>query len=360
MKVIHLPTATSGLSWNLAQGEKSLGLHSQVLCTFSHPFGYPCDVNLKLNEITSRVGRFYKLASTFFSIRDKYDIFHFNFGSSLLNLPALGLYQADLPFYAKQSRLFVTYYGCDARQKYETLKRTSISACSNPLCYDGVCNSGKNDKARRSSIAKMAKRVDHMWALNPDLLYFLPRKKASFLPYPVPEQNHLPGLPDFNKKRLRILHAPTDRAVKGTDHFLAAIDRLEKTHSQYFEVQLVENTLHQKALQLFQNADVIFDQLLVGWYGSFAVEAMNMGKPVIARIAEKDLQFIPKDMADDVAATVIHAEPQSIYRALRQCLEDREFLRHRAQASIEYARKWHAPAYVAGITRTAYESALPI
>jgi len=355
MKVLHLPTYVGGHSWGLAQGEKSLELDSRVLFGSNGWLQYPCDIDLGLERISSPIVKFVKLARTFLEIRNQYDVFHFNFGSSLIHFPSNHLNQLELPFYPSKAKLFATYNGCDIRQKYPTMKRTQIAACHNNNCYNGQCNSGVLDVYRRQGIRKMQQYVQHIWALNPDLLYFLPQDKSSFLPYAISLDGIEPVVPKFDNKKLKIVHAPTNREAKGSDYILSAIALLKKTHSDYFEFVIIEKIPHAQAIKLYHEADLVIDQILIGWYGGFAVEVMAMGKPVIARIAQEDLHFLPPLMAKDVQETVIYADPISIYEVLRHCVEDRQMLQHHAEASINYARKWHHPEYVASLTRQKYE-----
>ena len=105
-------------------------------------------------------------------------------------------------------------------------------------------------------------------------------------------------------------------------------------------------------------ADLVIDQILVGWYGGVAVEAMKMAKPVIARIAAEDLHFIPQQMAEDVQQTIIQVDPDTIYEVLLRCVGDKDFLRHRAAASLEYVHRWHDPLKVATQVKQAYEVAM--
>ena len=80
-----------------------------------------------------------------------------------------------------------------------------------------------------------------------------------------------------------------------------------------------------------------------------------MGKPVVARIAEEDLKFLPAQMAQDVRGAVINADPSVINEVLERCYDDRQFLKQRAEAGTEYVNRWHDPVYVAGITTEKYE-----
>lgn len=350
-KVLHLPTSVGGNSHGLCQAERGVGLDSDLLIMDHHPFyGQSRD-----SDTITKSRAWFNRCSAFLSVRRKYDVFHFNFGQSLLHFPRFDcLSQFDLRFYPTNAKLFVTYNGCDARQKYPTMQRTPIAPCHNSACYGGMCNSGELDRRRRVGIEKMAYYCQHIWALNPDLLHFLPKGKASFLPYTVYEHDQTIALPRLDSK-LRIVHAPTNRVCKGTDFVLGALRRIELEFPGLIEVYLVENMPHKQALDIYRSADLVIDQVLIGWYGAVAAEAMLMGKPVLARISREDLKFVPGQMAEDVDDTVIHADPSNIYEVLCDLVHNRNRLMLCAQASLEYARRWHSPAYVAGITRSYYE-----
>jgi hypothetical protein len=119
---------------------------------------------------------------------------------------------------------------------------------------------------------------------------------------------------------------------------------------------LIENSPHKRALEDYKNADLVIDQVLIGWYGGFAVEGMKMGKPVAAFIREEDLKFIPEEMAKDLKETVININPFNIEIVLEEYLENPQLLYRKSQAALEYVHKWHDPIYVASITKSVYES----
>src|SRR4051812_7214594 len=125
MKVLHLPHSVGGNASGLAEGERALGLTSDVLAATKDWLGYPADISLNLQNTKSAFAKAVQLAQTFFAIRSRYDVFHFNFGSSLIHSPQFHLNQIDLPFYPRGAKLFVTYNGCDARQKFPTMRRTT-------------------------------------------------------------------------------------------------------------------------------------------------------------------------------------------------------------------------------------------
>lgn len=338
------------------EGERALGLDSELLSTTRNWLAYPADIELGLENVSGNLAKFLKLARAFASVRNRYDVFHFNAGTSLLHSIPYRLNHLDIPYYPASAKLFVTYNGCDARQKFPTIARTEISACRDPKCYHGMCHYGAYDSQRRQSIEKISRYVRHIWAVNPDLLHFLPADKSSFLPYSVSWEG-LHFSPPRLGSRLKIVHAPTNREAKGSGFVLAALERLRAKYPDSIEIVLVENVPHRQALEIYKDCDLVVDQVLVGWYGGLSVETMRMGKPVIARIALDDLRFIPAEMACDVRRTIINADPRTIYDVLERCVGDTAFLRERAQLSSEYAAKWHDPKYVAGLTKQKYETA---
>ena len=72
-----------------------------------------------------------------------------------------------------------------------------------------------------------------------------------------------------------ILHAPSSRRRKGTEHVIAAVDGLDA------DLEIVEGLHHDEAFERYRNADIVVDQLNAGWYGLFAIECMALGKPVV-------------------------------------------------------------------------------
>jgi hypothetical protein len=150
------------------------------------------------------------------------------------------------------------------------------------------------------------------------------------------------------------VHAPTDRAAKGTNTILAALEHLKQKYP--LRIVLVENRSHTEALDMYRQADLVIDQLLVGWYGSVAVEAMKMGKPVAVYIREEDLSFIPEPMAKDLREAVIQIDPFSMEAVLEEYLQNPKLLSLKSEAGQAYVHRWHDPVYVASLTKAVYES----
>jgi len=356
MKVLHLPTLVGGMPWGLAQGERRIGLQSEVFSLYNSPLQYPADRVLFKNNQKSLARKILVIPSLIkevYRIRKNYDIFHFNFGSSLIDLRGPGLHLIDLPFY--EGKIVVTYNGCDARLKYPTIHRVPFSACHQEDCYEGICNNSARDEMKRSRIAKFDRYAHAVFAVNPDLMHFLP-KRAEFLPYAISNWDMIRTVPYHGvNKRLRILHSPTNRAAKGSDTIIECLELVKQRYGDLVELLLVENLPNEKARELYAQADLAIDQILIGWYGGFAVEVMKMGIPVVAFIRKEDLQFLPKAMADDCEKAIIQADPASLFRKLQEIIENASILLSYREAALEYVHRWHDPINVAKMTKSIYE-----
>ncbi len=350
MKVLHLPTDVGGFSWGLAAGEKKLGLDSTVLLKQGSWLEYPSDINLEWDK-KGRVAKFASAAATLLKIRKEFDVYHFNFGASLIDPAIYPLF--DLPFYPRNKKIFFTYNGCDARQKLKTMERVGFSACHEAGCYGGMCNDGALDLLRAKKIEKVSRRAAGIFALNPDLLWVLP-EWAVFLPYTIAAWDRIDPTPYKIGKKLTIVHAPTNRGAKGSEYILKALEELKKTYKN-IKVVLVENKVNEEALKIYAEADLVIDQALIGWYGGLAVEVMKMGRPVAAFIRDEDLKFIPEKMAHGLKDAIININPQNIAEVLKEYLDNTRLLERRHEAVLDYVHRWHDPLYVAGITKSFYE-----
>jgi len=132
------------------------------------------------------------------------------------------------------------------------------------------------------------------------------------------------------KGEINIVHAPTNRLIKGTGIILAAIERLRK---EGFKVRtvLVENMPHDAAIEAFKTADIVVDDVLQGPYGLVAIECMALGKPVLARVDEHFTGKY-KDLP------VVNTNPENLYDNLKSLIDDptrRIELGRRGRAYVE-------------------------
>lgn len=249
--------------------------------------------------------------------------------------------------------IFIQYQGSDARQGDYCKEHFTVNYVNRVEAerFNKIA-----DDARRNAICFYAKKSSKIYALNPDLLHVLP-EVAEFLPYSHISLNEwLPRFTQTTDRPLRIAHAPSSRAVKGTDLILQAAQGL-KSAGYEFELVLIEGLSNAEAREAYETIDVLIDQLFAGWYGGLAVEAMALGKPVVAYIREGDLRFIPAQMKVDLP--IIQTEPCEIGEVLKSVLAmPRTDLLEIARKSRAYVEKWHNPIIVAERIRGDMEAAL--
>jgi hypothetical protein len=100
-----------------------------------------------------------------------------------------------------------------------------------------------------------------------------------FAPFQLPQ---MVNATDHRSDKIRIGHAPTKRAIKGTDIIL---DRLNKLKQNYpVEIILIENQPYAKALSLKKSCDVFIDSIGEIGYGINSLESMAMGIPTAVEI----------------------------------------------------------------------------
>ena len=362
MKILHLPTSVGGQAFGLSRGERAIGLDSRVLTLDANSLAYPADYAWQLDGRTYPA-RLFGHAAAFLRYRSGFDAYHFNYGSSLIHSLNRGVMLWDLPFYASGARKVFTFNGCDARQKYPTMVRAgesgSPAACLDAACYGGMCNSGEMDRNRRRAIDKAARHADHFFAVNPDLLDFLPAEMTSFLPYTVAGFSDIPAraVPLAPQGRVRIVHAPTQQVAKGSRYVLAALERLKDEFPGRVELVVVEGRPHEEALRIFATADLFIDQVLIGWYGAAAVEAMKMAIPVVAFVNPAHLARTPARFAADLP--VISAGPFDLVETLRPLLREPERLTELGSRSRAFVERWHDPRRLATISAAVYEGRRP-
>lgn len=353
IRVLHCPTDTGRNAWTLAQAEKELGLETTVLVYHSTWLSYPNDIDMRLRE-RSKVGKLTAIGGLLARAAFDYDIIHFNGGRSLMpsspsRFPWLS--RADLAYFKAIGKgIVVTYQGCDVRQKTASTARFPVNACE--LCTNPC--SPELDRHKDYMVQGFDKHADAIYSLNPDLLWVLP-ERARFMPYATIDLREWQPEPARTAETFTILHAPTNRGVKGTPRILEAVELLKARHPEV-ELLLVENVPHEEVRGMYARADLVIDQLLLGWYGGFAVEAMALGRPVMCYLREEDLHFIPEQMRADLP--LINAKPENIDAVLEDVFIHRDTLPQVGARSREFAERWHDPLEIARGTVETYERIL--
>ncbi len=347
IRVLHCPEDVAGNASGLARAERELGLDSRSVALRPHPFQIAGE-EILFSERDNALSRIVKRWSLVARAAWQFDIVHFNFGQSILRS------RLDLPLLKAAGKIIaVTYQGSDARQADRSRELFDVTPYHDEAVY--ARSHGKDGRKRRR-IAGFDRWANFIFTVNPDLCRVLP-DRARFVPYAsvFPEDWRPPEPRPGNPVPL-VLHAPSNRDLKGTAHVLDAVDRLRR-EGVAFDFRLVEGLPHHEAKALYAEADLLIDQVLLGWYGALSVELMAMAKPVICYLRDEDLRYLPDDMRRTLP--VINARPDTLHEVLRDALgRGTDWLREIGRQSRRFVERWHDPRVVAGMTMAAYESAM--
>jgi len=332
LRVLHAPAEIAGQASVLARALRGLGVEAHSLA-YNPGFPQYQPDEMRPYDADPPLPRYLGYLASLARHLGRWDVYHFHFGRTLI--PPHNL---DLPLYRALGRQVVFHYhGCDVRDRSLMLATQARATCSE---CDPFCN-----PARQKRVLASAERyADRELVSTPDLLASVPR--ASHLPVALDlgDYRFTPGKGPVK----RVVHAPTNRLIKGTRYVEAAFETLRpRFPGVRFEV--VEGRPWRELIAILSEADVVVDQLFMGWYGMVAVEAMALGKPVLCFIRddfEARLNACPlirctrEDLAERLAATLSDAT-------------DREALGTQGRA---YAEREHAAPAIAARLLALYRS----
>lgn len=139
-------------------------------------------------------------------------------------------------------------------------------------------------------------------------------------------------------RELIVAHAPTNRAVKGTEAVVAAVRRLAG-RGYRVKLDVIEGVEWRACLSRKGRAAVFVDQLLLG-YGNNAVEAWAMGIPVIAGADDTAVTARMRDLWGEVP--YLEASPTNIEDRLAALLDSAELRAEYAERGLAHVRRYHA------------------
>jgi hypothetical protein len=364
LRVLHAPTMVAGIPQSLAAAERKLGLESHSAAFFQTAYGYDAD-EIVLGGDSGRLPRELRRWRFLLRAAREFDVIHFNAGETIMpqynDRESSAVRQRLFDAYARGFELrdaawlrrlgkavFVSFLGGEARIHEFGKRRFEISYTHD---VEGTTSDGR--KAQR--VARFDRWANELYSIHPDLMWTLPAR-AQFLPHPGVDLTDWRPVRVERRDRPLVVHAPSERRIKGTAYVEAALERL-RAEGVAFDYELVEGMTRTDARKVYERADLLVEQLLLGWYSNLAIELMALGKPVVTYIRDEDLRFVPEEMRRQLP--VIDATPDSVYSVLRTWLtERRDELPEVGRAGRSYVERFHDPLVVAARTKADYERAL--
>lgn len=147
----------------------------------------------------------------------------------------------------------------------------------------------------------------------------------------------------FSARRpLRLFHAPNHKTIKGTKFFMAAVQNL-RSEGLHIELITKEKVPNNEIRAAMQEADVVLDQLVIGWYAMFALEAMSMEKPVICYLDAQLMELFEfAGIIDHAEIPIINANFRNIEDVLRKIYSGQLELNKLAKRCRTFVLKHHS------------------
>lgn len=291
LRVLHGPLNIADQGPALAEAQRRLGVSALSFESAAHPFYPPGDI-VAQPRVQGRVARLWIHSVTFMRWARRSDVVHLHAAAFLPPVPFaqpkrvddiyLGIVVAQLRWLRASGKvLAVSFHGDDVRPISE-IRRAWFEA-------DAALALPEYDESLRSSrlrySAAIAAECDLLYVSTPDLLPFVPG--AELLPT-VPSRPFARAAGPSRLRTpaggpLRVVHAPSNPVVKGSDLIVDCIEDL-RAAGLPVELRMLKGQPVAEVVAAVREADVLVDQVNLGWYGVLAVEAMSLGIPTLARL----------------------------------------------------------------------------
>jgi hypothetical protein len=323
MKVIHAPLNFAGQAYMLSQALRAEGVDS-ICYRFDftgNDFHYADDRVVDINRDNQLSDM---LRGTMQIVAERPDIVHF-WNRTLIygNHHADFFNGMDVPFLRLVgARLALRFTGYELRRKSLDMELNPYS----PFHY-GFDN-GYPEDAQKRFFDFIGPYIDAFVVQDPEMQTYCPQARI------IPRTLDLAKFPVAEcqpNERPVVVHAPSQQLIKGSNFILKAADEL-RGEGLDFELRLIENMPNAEALEQYRRADIVVDQILVGWYGVLAMEAMAMGKTVLAHIRADLTGYFGDRMP------LLNANPDTIKSVLRDAIRDarlRDEMGRRGRAFVE-------------------------
>lgn len=259
----------------------------------------------------------------------RFDIFGFFFDGGLLQ--ATPFWRTELVLLRLAGKRIVVYpYGGDARLP----SRTRAADRWNAYTDVPVGEEDRNEAVVMKHLTAFGRHANVILACN-DLVEDLPRVDG-VLRYPFDLHDWIP-VETRDDGTVTVVHAANHRHYKGTRYVIEAVERLQ-AEGLPVELVLVEGMANAEARSLYERADIIASDFLIGGYALFAIEGMALGKPVLCYLPDRLKPFHP-EWSD---APIVNASPDTLADRLRELVLDPKRRLTLGRAGPAYVRKNHS------------------
>ncbi|MGI9328481.1 MAG: glycosyltransferase [Pseudomonadales bacterium] len=331
MRVFHGISGAAGQPGSIVAALRDLGIDAVSYISGKNQFGYAFD-----RQISTESDLHSALFQLLQSDLQGFDVFHFYFRPLFFDHRQahypMGLDLLLLRLLNK--KLIMNFRGSEVRLHSQFKSRSPFNYVDeNP---DELVEKFP-EASQRKLISLTSSLCHHVIVPDPELQSYVPN--ATVVPRSIDLRQWAPS-PMAAKDRPLVVHAPSRRAVKGTDSILAAVEQLQQ-EGLNFDFKLVEGLTNAQARELYRDSDIIIDQLRIGWYGVLAVEGMALQKAVIS--------YVRDDLAHHLGdqPPIAIANPESIKPVLMRLINSQDERSRLAERGRRYCEATHDAKIVA-------------
>ena len=336
LHVLHGMTEIAGQNSYAVLGLREIGVDATSAVLMENPFAYKNDLilNVDRNNKKKLPISVWRLGNFLIKALRNYNTFHFHFGNSIGWNHELFLYRL---FHKK---VFYEFHGSDIRDIRQFCENSKME-------YLPEQDIDEHTKKRNR---KICKKADGIILHDDELIPYLPKEHAPVygVPLRVDIEQFIPAYPEEAPEKIRIVHAPSKRGIKGTQFILEAFDHLKEKYPN-IEFVLVEGKTQAEAFEIYKTADIIVDQVFVGTYGVFSIECMAMGKPVVCFIDPRMWKSYPAELP------VVSADKDEVEQRIEELILDGKRRRKLGMAGRAFVESYHDYRAVAWLLKGIYE-----
>ena len=348
-KVLHIaPENTAGVPYNVMKMQTMNGMPARLLTFYKIPFDFPEDVCLNLPLPRSKVAmkwREFKQSNlqgkikkdntdkwtylpyfepknsaekAYMKLRenrnkpkflkaldeieaDTFDVIHFDGGIDFFSDSQLAN-----AFKMKGKKIVNCYFGDDLRTRGIVRDMDEISDLNLTFEYDHTLR-------------------------HPDINFLFFPFDNSGIDY-IDDEIYNTGF----KEKIRIIHSPTQRIIKGSPEIIAAVEEVKK--SRDIEFLLIEDTPRDELMKIKQTCHIAIDQLGnrggTG-YGINSLETLSMGLPTITDMNCGMDTWLPEN-------PFIVANKETLTEKLIELIDNEQLRNTTREASRKWVDKYHS------------------
>lgn len=273
----------------------------------------------------------------------KYKCVYIYFNGGPLGLGTVFLWRAEPYLYhLAKTKVVVMPYGGDVQD---------MTRSPNLLFKDAMSRDYPEHRSRRpridTRIDLWTKLADHIISGCEWVDYMYHWDTLMIAHFSINTESWKPVVPDAEEvvrsdRKLRILHAPNHKAIKGTQLVIRAIKELQE-EGLGLELITLQQVPNDHIHDVIQSVDMIVDQLIIGWYAMFAIEAMACAKPVLCYLRDDLIQlYTVTGLIEPDEIPIINCSPLTIKQTIKNLASNPENLKKIGKKSREYVLKHHS------------------